>query len=85
MSDKIRALLDRLLDPTVKFDEIDLTSVAPEDMVYLLQGLRGWAFQSNSMAHELRGTLDAVTETTNSQLVGQDVIVFLAPSSNRIH
>lgn len=81
MSEKLKALLDRLFDPSVEFDDLDLSAVPAEDLVYLIQALRAWGFMSKGHALELSETLTEI-----DQFAGRKAqVFFLAPGLPNVH
>lgn len=82
MNDKLNALLDRLIDSTVLFDDIDLSMVAPEDLVYLLQAVRAWGLMSRGVTSEVRQTLSDIQSLVQHD---QETFIFVGPARPHIH
>jgi hypothetical protein len=82
MTDKLNALLDRLIDSTVLFDDIDLSAVAPEDLIFLLQAMRAWGFMGRGQVIELRETLSSIKTFVSHD---QETLIFVGPSRPNIH
>ena len=58
--DRYGPLLDKLFDPNVAFDDIDLTQVPPEDLLFILQAVRSNAMLKCGLAQELAGQLSDI-------------------------
>jgi hypothetical protein len=82
MNDKLLALLDRLMDSTVPFDDIDLSLVAPEDLIYLLQAVRAWGLMSRGVTGEVRQTLADIKQLVTHD---QETFIFVGPARPYVH
>lgn len=82
MDAKLQALLDRLFDPTIAFNDIDLSGVPSEDLIYIIQAVRAWGLMGKGHAAELSNTLSAIDQYTNRNVERTYII---APGSHLIH
>jgi hypothetical protein len=82
MNDKLLPLLDRLTDSTVPFDDIDLSMVAPEDLIYLLQAVRAWGLMSKGLVGEVKQTLTDIKTFVKHD---QETLIFVGPARPRVH
>lgn len=81
-TDRYGSLLDRLLDPAVEFDDIDLSTVPPEDLIFILQALRGSILLSRGVAQELAVTLSDVVRYVEHS---DDRLIVIGGGNNLIH